>query len=192
MRDEFAIPPELERVAVPAAAGDLPVPRFVDSFIRDAEDRAEQYGGEVGLGRFVPGDIRYVFQVLHWLLRTQRAPPGAAFLEWGSGQGLATILAGTLGYDAMGVELDETLVKESRELAGRYDVRVRFAHGSYDPLVPGRQTFTAAKRAAVYAYPWPGEEPRLLQLFAATADAGAFLLLGLGPEDVRVYRKREG
>ena len=113
-------------------------------------------------------------------------------MEWGSGQGLATILAGTLGYDALGVELDETLVKESRELARRYDVCVRFEHGTYDPLVPGRKTFTAAKRAAVYAYPWPGEEPRLLQLFAATAEAGAFLLLGLGPEEIHAYRKRGG
>lgn len=192
MRDEFAIPPQLERVPVPAAAGDVPVPRFVDSFIRDAEDRAEAYGGEVGQGRFVPGDVRYVYQVLQWLLRTHRTAPGAAFLEWGSGQGLATILAGTLGYEAMGVEIDDTLVQESRRLAARYDVRVRFAQGTYDPLVPGRKMFTAARRAAVYAYPWPGEEPRLLQLFAANADAGAFLLLGLGPEDVRVYRQREG
>ena len=42
----------------------------------------------------------------------------------------------------------------------------------------------------VYVYPWPGEEPFFLRLFAETADAGAFLLACLGPEDVRVVRKK--
>ena len=186
------MPDPLERVSVPPEAGDLPVPRFVDCFIRDAEDRAEEYGDRAGKGLFVPGDYRYAFQILQWLLRTKAADKGAAFLEWGSGQGMVTILAALLGYDAVGVEIDEALVRESRELAARYDAPARFEQGSYDKATPGLKVFTAKKRAVVYVYPWPGEEPFFLQLFTETAGPGAFLLMCLGPEDIRVYRKKGG
>ena len=192
MPQEFAIPPVLERVPVPFEVGDLPVPRFVDAFLADAEDRAEEYGDRPGGGLFVPGDGRYVFQVLQWLLRTGGAARGAAFLEWGSGQGLVTILAALLGYEAVGVEIDEALVRESRELAARYDTHARFERGSYDKATPGLEIYTAQKRAVVYVYPWPGEEPFFLRLFAETADPGAFLLMCLGPEDIRTYRKKGG
>ena len=181
-----------ERVEVPPEAGELPVPRFVDCFIRDAEDRAEEYGTRPGKGLFFPGDYRYAFQILQWLLRTKAAAKGASFLEWGSGQGMVAILAGLLGLDAAGVELDEALVAAARELALRYGVNVRFDPGTFDPAVPGPKLFTARKRAAVYVYPWPGEEPRSLQLFAETADPGALLIVCLGPEDIRVYRRKGG
>jgi hypothetical protein len=190
MSREAVIPSGLERVDVPPEAGELPVPRFVDCFIRDAEDRAEEYGDRAGKGLFVPGDYRYAFQILQWLLRTKAMDSGAAFLEWGSGQGMVTILAALLGYEAVGVEIDEALVLESRDLAARYDVHARFERGSYDPATPDLKVFTAKKRSAVYVYPWPGEEPFFLQLFAGTADPGAFLLMCLGPEDIRVYRKK--
>ena len=175
---------------VPLAVGDLPVPRFVDCVIRDAEDRAEALGDRAGNGLFVPGDSRYAFQILQWLLQTKAVAAGAAFLEWGSGQGMATILASLLGYDAVGVEIDEALVQESRELADRYDTRARFEHGSYEPGKPGLKVVAAKNRAVVYVYPWPGEEPEFLRRFDETADAGAFLLTCLGPEDIRVFRKK--
>jgi hypothetical protein len=192
MSRNHAIPPGLESVEIPMEAGDLPVPRFVDCFIRDAEDRAEEYGEQAGKGLFVPGDYRYAFQILQWLLRTQAVAKGAAFLEWGSGQGMVTVLAALQGYEAVGVEIDAALVQESRELANRYDASARFEQGSYDSRTKGLKIFTANKRAAVYVYPWPGEEPYFLRLFDETADADAFLLMCLGPEDIRVYRKKGG
>ena len=192
MNPDQGMPAGLERVAVPPEAGDLAVPRFVDCFIRDAEDRAEELGDRAGRGLFVPGDYRYAFQVLQWLLATRMVSRGAAFLEWGSGLGMVAILASLLGYEAGGVEIDEALVKESRELAARYGARVRFEHGSYEPGKAGLKVITAAKRAVVYGYPWPGEESGFLQRFADTADAGTFLLMCLGPEDIRVYRRKGG
>ena len=187
-----AIPSGLEPVAVPAEAGDLPVPRYVDCFIRDAEDRAEALGERAGNGLFVPGDYRYAFQILQWLRRSRAVPAGASFLEWGSGLGMVAILASLLGYDALGVEIDEALVKESRDLAKRYDARARFERASYEPGPPGLKVVSAARRAVVYVYPWPGEEPKFLRRFDETADAGAFLLVCLGPEDVRVLCKKGG
>ena len=101
MDRDRGMPEGLERVVVPPEAGELPVPRFVDCFIRDAEDRAEEYGARPGKGLFFPGDYRYAFQILQWLLRTKAAAKGASFLEWGSGQGMVTILAALLGLSSM-------------------------------------------------------------------------------------------
>ena len=105
---------------------------------------------------------------------------------------MVAILAALQGYDAVGVEIDAALVEESRELAVRYDARARFEHGSYEPGKPGLKVVAAKNRAVVYVYPWPGEEPQFLRRFDETADAGAFLLMCLGPEDIRVYRKKGG
>jgi predicted O-methyltransferase YrrM len=192
MAREPAIPRGLERIEVPSEAGNLPVPFFVDSFIRDAEDRAEEYGDRAGKGSFVPSDARYAFQVLLWLLRSGAARKGGSFLEWGSGQGMAAILASLVGFDATGVEIDATLVKEAAMLARRYGARAAFVHGSYDPGTPCMRVVGAEGRDLVYVYPWPGEEGYFLRLFDSTAKAGGLLLMGLGPEDVRVYRKKGG
>ena len=189
---EPAISGGLEQVEVPLDTGELPVPHFVDCFIRDAEDRAEEYGGLAGMDSFVPGDCRYAYQVLQWLRRTQATAPGAAFLEWGSGQGMVTILASLSEYDAVGVEINPELLHEARRLAERYDAPARFVHGTYDKAIPGLKVYAAHKRAVIYVYPWPGEESFFLRLFDETAEAGAYLLMCLGPEDIRVYRKTGG
>ncbi len=191
MLREYGVYPGLERVEVPFEAGEADVPRYVDCYIQDAERRAEGYPPDMGGGRFAAGDYRYAFQVLLWLLRTKRIARGARFLEWGSGQGMVAILAQLLGMEATGVELDPRLVAESRELAARFDTLARFVHGTYDPESqdPDLDLVDAEGRAAVYVYPWPGEEAFFLRLFEDTADDGAFLLMCLGPEDIRLYRK---
>ena len=191
MLREYGVYPELERVEVPFEAGEADVPRYVDCYIQDAERRAEGYPEDMGGGRFAAGDYRYAFQVLMWLLRSKRIGRGGKFLEWGSGQGVVAILAQLLGMDAAGVELDPRLVAESRELAARFDTLARFVRGTYDPESqdPDLDVVTAEGRAAVYVYPWPGEEAFFLRLFEDTADEGAYLLVCLGPEDIRVYRK---
>ena len=97
MLREYGVYPGLERVGVPFEAGEADVPRYVDCYIQDAERRAEGYPPDMGGGRFAPGDYRYAFQVLLWLLRTKRIARGAKFLEWGSGQGMVAILAQLLG-----------------------------------------------------------------------------------------------
>ena len=186
------MPIGLEAVEVPPEAGDMPVPRYVDAFIRDAEDRAEEYGERIGKGLFSPGDARCAFLTIQWLLRKGLLGKGAKFLEWGSGQGMVSILASFLGCEAVGVEIDKRLAAESAEMAARYGSRARFIHGSYDPSAPGMEVATAEGRDAVYVYPWPGEEGYFLRLFAATAKSGALLLMNLGPEDIRAYRKKAG
>src|SRR5688572_18283201 len=59
--------------------------------------------------------------------------PGLRFLELGSATGVIAIMADLLGYDAQGIELDDSLVTASRELAARYDSKARFVAGSFLP-----------------------------------------------------------
>jgi len=191
MTATWTIPVHLEPIPVPPEAGDLPVPHYVDCFIRDAEQAAEELGPEAGGGQYVPSDYRYAFQVLQWLLQSQKVSRGATVLEWGSGQGMVTIMAALLGYRALGVERDVQLVRAARDLAARFDVAARFVQGTYDPAVPGLKPVPAQKRDVIYAYPWPGDEPACLQLFAQMASPGAYLLTCLGPEDIRAYRRKE-
>src|SRR5262249_39638941 len=65
--------------------------------------------------RFVAADYPQLFRVL---LRYRDRITN--FLEWGSGTGVATIMASLLGLDAYGIEIESGLVRRSRELATKY------------------------------------------------------------------------
>ena len=78
-----------------------------------------------------------------------------------------------------------------KRCAAGFDVAARGVQGTYDPAVPGLKPVPAQKRDVIYAYPWPGDEPACLQLFAQMASPGAYLLSCLGPEDIRAYRRKE-
>ena len=58
---------------------------------------------------------------------------GLKFLEWGSASGVITIMADMLGFEAYGIELDESLVNTSRTLATTFESNARFAAGSFLP-----------------------------------------------------------
>lgn len=184
--------PTLEPVDIPDAWADADVPRYIDALIDEATDRARELEEqEAGGGAFVAGDYRHAYQVLVGLLKAGLVHPGDTWLEWGSGQGMATVLAAMLGLRATGVELDLDLVREARALADRYDApSARFIHGSYRPAGPRLPVLTAANRSVIYVYPWPGEEPFFLRLFEDTAAPGALLLLTTGPLQISAFRKK--
>ena len=95
-----------------------------------------------GFHPFVAADYECVLEALI----AQRAP-GLKFLEWGSATGVITIMADLLGYDASGIELDESLVQTARDLAARFDSNVRASppavscrrvtNGSHAPATAG-------------------------------------------------------
>jgi hypothetical protein len=136
--------------------------------------------------------------------------PGRRFLEWGSATGVITIMADLMGFDACGIELDPSLVHVARNLASRSGSGARFAVGSFIPMgwewkPPGddRRTGTIGHGPSgylelgrplsdfdvVYAFPWTGEEPMMLDLFRAHGHEDACLLLHSPEPRTRMYRR---
>lgn len=153
---------------------------------------------------FVPADYDAVLRTL-----LELRAPGLRFLEWGSAMGVITIMADLLGFEAYGIELDARLVRVARELAGRYESGARFAAGSFLPAGYRYHSRTGDHRTGtigtgpsgyaelrhpledfdvVYAYPWHGEEPMMLDLMRAYGGRGARLVLHGGREGARIYR----
>lgn len=134
--------------------------------------------------------------------------PGRSFLEWGSATGVVTIMADLIGFDACGIEVDSALVEAARSLASRASSGARFAVGSFIPtgwvwrpdrddarigtIGEGPSGYLVLGRAMsdfdiVYAFPWPGEEALMLDLFRCHADEDARLLLHSHTGGTSVY-----
>lgn len=151
---------------------------------------------------FVPGDYGGILQTL-----LEFRARGLKFLEWGSATGVVVVMADLLGFDAYGIELDGGLVSIARGLAERYDSRARFVAGSFLPSGYRWRPATGDGRLGtigqgvsayaelglglddfdvVYAYPWSGEEPMMLDLMRTYGNSKARLLLH-GDHGVNVY-----
>ncbi|MGH7593953.1 MAG: hypothetical protein ACRELE_08905 [Gemmatimonadales bacterium] len=153
---------------------------------------------------FVPADYEVVLETL---LPYQGS--GAKFLEWGSATGVITIMADLLGLDASGIELDATLVITARGLAEKSGSDARFAGGSFLPAgyewhSPGGDGRLATigdgpsgyrelghhldEFDIVFAFPWGGEEPMMLDLMRCYGRADATLYLNTVNDGIRTYR----
>ncbi len=135
--------------------------------------------------------------------------PGRKFLEWGSATGVVTIMADLLGFDSYGIELDSSLVEVGRDLAARWHSDAQFAEGSFIPLGwewnpssgsgrlgtigRGPSGYLELGRAlddfdVIYAFPWMGEEPMMLDLMRCHGRADAYLLLHTSQNGTMIYR----
>jgi hypothetical protein len=170
---------------------------------REIWDRFDMEVRQNDFHPFVAADYENVLQALMAL----RAP-GQRFLEWGSATGIITIMADMLGFEAYGIELDAALVDTARALAAKHGSGARFAAGSFLPsgyryrprhgdgrlgtIGDGESGYRELGVPLddfdlVYAYPWGGEEPMMLDLMKSYGGRDARLLLLTGSE-VRVYR----
>ncbi|MGD9636969.1 MAG: hypothetical protein AB7U97_27055, partial [Pirellulales bacterium] len=135
---------------------------------------------------------------------------GGRFLEWGSGIGIVACLAAELGFDSIGIEIEEPLVQIAESIASDHDIDVEFACGSYvphgaEPFIDtaGEVTWLRTDRPdsyadldlepedfdLIYAYPWPGEEQVIFDLFERCASVGALLLTFHSQDGLRLQRK---
>lgn len=139
----------------------------------DAEDLWDAFEDTAPFSTYVSGDFLAIY---HALLELRDA--SNSFLEWGSGLGVATIMASRMGLQAFGIESESGLVEHANRLATNYQSTAAFAVGSFIPddffqsnLAARRFSRTAThltdgytkigKRLSdfdiVYAYPWPDE-----------------------------------
>jgi hypothetical protein len=123
---------------------------------------------------------------------------------------VVTAMASILGWDAIGIEAEEFLVDEARKWLRSERIDAEIWHGNFLP--PGSERL--AKRQAnhaslfhqvpcayadhdlgiddfaiVFAYPWPGEDYFLKDVFRNYAADQSLLLLFLGPYEIELYRK---
>ena len=143
-----------------------PLPRRWVEFVREGLKRARS----IDCFDFVPSD----YSVVHGALA---ALPRGRFSEWGSGIGLATGLAGLLGFEAHGIEIHPALADASRLLLADFGIAATIETGSY---------FEIDDAADVYfTYCWAGQMRRTEDRFIETAPDGARLLICHGAEDIR-------
>jgi hypothetical protein len=179
--------------------------------ISDAQRRVEAFSDQhaASIPAFVPSDFELVYCGLA-AIKSQYLATGRRFIEWGSGIGVIACLAESLGFDAVGIEIELQLVELAESLAEEHGLSVRFVCGSflpsgaeprlempddvawlttigpdgYEELEMGPDEFDV-----VFAYPWPGEEQVIFDLFADSAAAGALLLSYHGQEGLKLQRK---
>ena len=194
----------------------VPIPEDVRQVVMASHAAASQYMEahcSKGSG-FVPSDPELVYSALR-AVGDLHTVGEISFCEWGSGFGTATCLAAKLGFDACGIEVEPQLVKESRRLAEHFQLSAVFAEGSFVPARvrplseeafsdnEGRypwlrcQASDAYERLGrepdsfdvVFAYPWPGEEYYMSQLFQELAGPGSLFLSYSDKGEMNLLRK---
>lgn len=200
------IDPLVPQASAPGIAQAGPVAAQLAELIDEGWAIFERFDADVRRKRFHPFVAADYEQVLGALLKLRA--PGQRFVEWGSATGVITIMASLLGFDAYGIELDPSLGRIARELAARFHSSAVFVDGSFIPTGYRWRPATGDGRSGtigdgpsaypiighpledfdvVYAYPWGGEEPMMLDLMRAYGRRGGLLLLQ-GDGGVRVYR----
>jgi predicted O-methyltransferase YrrM len=194
-------------LALPA----VPIPVDVAAIIADAKERIVELEDKsrASMPAFVPSDFTLVYRALA-AIDSANLATGRRFLEWGSGIGVVACIATQLGFDAIGIEIESQLVEIADALAASHDVDAEFICGSFVPHGTEVTVGTADDFAwlsttgpvaydeldlepndfdLIFAYPWPGEEQIIFDLFASHAATGALLLTYHGIEGVRLQRK---
>ena len=196
------------------------LPADVEAFMEEADRRIDEYFArqtrKLRVPRFVTSDAREAYRVLRAVSEEQLAL-GFRFCEWGSGFGVITSLAAMLGFDACGIEIEETLVENARQLAADFHLDSRFVCGSYIPeeydystdgignaVALSASTPLPSERArgirvfdddeieecdVIYVFPWPGEAELVEELFDSRAAAGALLVTYDQQDGVMVQRR---
>lgn len=180
-------------------------------YIAEARQRVQAFIDKNRVPAFVSCDFEPVYSALH-SVRTLNLCTGNVFCEWGSGFGVVASLAASLGFEAYGIEIEQSLVEHAEQLASDFDHAVHFVQGSF--VTEGAESIVDQSVSSdvfwlntevddayselemdpddfdiVFAYPWPGEDDVITGLFDYCAAAGALLVTYSYLDGVLVYRK---
>ena len=187
----------------------------IDQLIVEARRRADAFHAS-GLGKrfpkYVPSDHELVHAAMATLIRDEKLS-GRVFCEWGCGFGVTTGIASLLGMEAHGIEIEDGLADQAESLWDDLGIEAELHRCSYLPdgfevsegvggadlIVPESTSGGALGTALLYeeldpesvdlffAYPWPGEEQMMMDLFAAIAADEATLLLYTSDGEITAY-----
>lgn len=164
----------------------------------------DQHENDRDFSMFVAADYSLVYRTL-----LQYQHRFTRFLEWGSGTGVATIMASLLGFESYGIEIEPGLIERSRQLAGKYRAKAVFVEGSFIPDgydwnaehadehfrsrahgVSGYDQLDLELRDfdLIYAYPWPDEESLFHDIMRQCSGRNSLLLTYHVREGMKVTR----
>ena len=168
---------------------------------------------------FHPSDFEDAYQWLFNLRSRFPANARPRFCEWGSGFGVISYLAQCLGYNVTAIESDPELFQAAQHWQGQVGATFTHLNGSFIPPgfldqyhppsdspknsqqgqtlwldLDTHSVFEPDNPAAsefdlVYAYPWPGEEEFIFELFDYASKPGALLLTFHGAAEFRLHQK---
>src|SRR4051812_35859688 len=127
-------------------AAEAGIPPDVRRFLRDADERIDDFQIWSRVPAFVPSDYPGAYRLLRALADSPTIR-GHRFCEWGSGFGVVTCLAALVGFDACGIEVAGELVGEARKLAEDYDLAAEFVCGSFVPRGGEARVYRAGEYA---------------------------------------------
>lgn len=178
------------------------LPAKTNRLIQDCREAGDEIcsraNGRGSIPQFEPADGRVCWNLLNSVVRqnlihskatdckaTIRKP---VFCEWGSGLGLVTLIAATIGMTATGIEIEEELVDSARDFSKKFSIPVSFINASIYPednLIP---IIDYKEVDLFFAYPWPNQITRMIELFGKVAVNGAVLVCYHGGQNYRVLR----
>jgi hypothetical protein len=188
-----------------------PLPVKVTKLLTDAKHRIHTLEEEsrASIPAFVPSDFEMVYRALV-AIQSDHLATGQRLLEWGSGIGVVTCMAVWVGFDAVGIEVETKLVQLAEKLAETHQVTAQFTCGNFVPhgahlranysgdilwlSSEGPDGYADLELEpddfdVIFAYPWPGEEQVIFDLFSDFAAVGALLLTYHGQDGMRLMRK---
>lgn len=204
--------PRLHPIELPGNLADRPISAEVGRLLDQSFAATQAFHDRLDstkVEQFVASDHRLVYQTLHWIDES-RLSQGKRFIEWGCGFAVNACVAASLGWDVIAVEAEATLLDEAHKIVQLWQQPVELHHGNFlpahaerladDPYLPslGHEAESLYDRLdlqiddfdIVFAYPWPGEEDFLEQVFLKHATSGALLVSFRGPYDIQVQQKR--
>ena len=196
------------------------LPEKVNAYLKEANQRIDElFETERNrkVPRFIPCNDKLLYQ---WLsaIKDRDLCLGKVYCEWGSGYGVGACLAALLGFESYGIEIEPSLIEESRKLAKDSNIPVTIIERDYMPegfecyegsggaelIRP--ENYTYQDRSGLrpsyegmeadldevdifFIYPWPGEQEFVLEFFQAVAADGALCLIYLGDDEFGLYQK---
>ena len=198
-------------IDIQLALDERPLPPRIAELLANAKKAFDKLEEEsrAAIPAFVPSDFPLVYRALAEI-KSANLATGRRFLEWGSGIGAIACLAEELGFEAAGIEIEPALVRIAEDLAKKHGFEAQFICGSFLPQslldqveVTGDVNWLTTHGAdgyeelelepddfdIIFAYPWPGEEQVVFDIFANCASVGALLLTYHGQEGIRLQRR---
>jgi len=116
--------------------------------IVDAQERISSFrANSPRISGFETSNFHAAARVLQGV-KEQNLAPGIRFCELGCGFGVVTCLASMLGYEAYGIEIEQSLLEGGISLASDYNLGCHFVLGSYRPVNHINQAMNAKKSLA--------------------------------------------